>query len=158
MKKLEDIQELIKNQKHSSVFIDYDNLSENLERLYISDAIESRNIRIVRNFLNCDFVKVFVLYKKSIPAKINTRLSKYENITTLKYKKDDLAEICAGLEDDYTFLYIGNNKDITKMDSFKKGFSISINPAFNQTQKVCDFQLSVEELIEFLLETSNVCL
>lgn len=159
MKNLADIQEIVKNQTKLCVFVDYNNLSEHCERLYVSEARESMNLRIIQNFLKCDFIKAFVLFKKNMPSKFVHNLeTKFQNITLLKYVKDDFIKTASELEDEYTFVYIGNNEDIIRMDAFQKGFTISLKSSYKQTSKVVDFQLTVEELVEFLLETSNICL
>lgn len=50
MKNISEIQNIIKNEERLCIFIDYNTLAENLERMYASDARESRGLRIVRNF------------------------------------------------------------------------------------------------------------
>ena len=69
MKNISEIQNIIKNEERLCIFIDYNTLAENLERMYASDASESRGLRIVRNFLNCPFLQIYVIVKKNTPKK-----------------------------------------------------------------------------------------
>lgn len=159
MKKLEDIQNIIKNKEKLCIFIDYNNLSENLEILYINEARENRDLRVIQNFLNCPYLKVFVTYKKNVSQKdINKLITKFPEVTFFKYEKNKLDEFCSLLKNDYTFLYIGNNEDVINKEEFLNGYTITISSAIKKTCKTVDFQLSLPELIDILLETNNVCL
>lgn len=77
MKKIEDIQNIIKNKEKLCIFIDYNNLSENLENLYINEARESRDFRVIQNFLNCSYLKVFVTYKKNVSYRCPQNTDEY---------------------------------------------------------------------------------
>ena len=69
MKNISEIQNIIKSEERLCIFVDYNTLAENLERMYASDARESRGLRIVRNFLNCPFLQIYVIVKKNTPKK-----------------------------------------------------------------------------------------
>lgn len=159
MKKIEDIQNVIKNKEKLCIFIDYNNLLENLEYAYTNDAREGRDLRVIQNFLNCSFIKTFVMYKKNISQKdINKLGTKFPEITFFKYEKNKFNEICSSLKNDSTFLYIGNNEDIINMDKFLNDYTIMISSAMKKTCKTVDFQLSIQELVDILLETNNLYL
>lgn len=159
VKSITDVQELIKNEEKMCIFVDYNNLSDNLKRLCLTDARENRDMRIVENFIRCPFLNIYVLYKKNMPQKyINNIGTKFDNIVFMKYEKDKFMETCAEIDDSSKFLYIGNNEDIINMEKFQQGYTISINYALKKTCKTVDFQLSIDELLELMLETNNICL
>ena len=128
MKNISEIQNIIKNEERLCIFIDYNTLAENLERMYASDARESRGLRIVRNFLNCPFLQIYVIVKKNTPKK------------AVNYVKTKFPE------------------DVINMVRFQNGYTISLSYSLKQTCKTVHFQLSIEELAELLLETNNICL
>ena len=148
MKNISEIQNIIKNEERLCIFIDYNTLAENLERMYASDARESRGLRIVRNFLNCPFLQIYVIVKKNTPKKaVNYVKTKFPEINIIHYEKET-----------FEFLYVGNNEDVINMDRFQNGYTISLSYSLKQTCKTVHFQLSIEELAELLLETNNICL
>lgn len=69
MKNISEIQNIIKSEERLCIFVDYNTLAENLERMYASDARESRGLRIVRNFLNCPFLQIYVIVKRILLKK-----------------------------------------------------------------------------------------
>lgn len=159
MKNISEIQNIIKNEERLCIFIDYNTLAENLERMYASDARESRGLRIVRNFLNCPFLQIYVIVKKNTPKKaVNYVKTKFPEINIIHYEKETFEQLCSEIDSNYAFLYVGNNEDVINMDRFQNGYTISLSYSLKQTCKTVHFQLSIEELAELLLETNNICL
>lgn len=50
MKNISEIQNIIKSEERLCIFVDYNTLAENLERMYASDARESRGLRLCVTF------------------------------------------------------------------------------------------------------------
>ncbi len=159
MKNVTDIQELIKNQEKLCIFVDYNHFAENFERIHTTEARESRDFRILQNFLDCDFLKAHVITKKNTPQKaINKLETKFPRLEFFKYDKNKFQDICSAHKDDYTFVYIGNNEDIINMSDFQDGYTILLDWALKQKNKKVDFQLSITELLDLFVETNNLCL
>ncbi len=155
MKTLNDIQELIKNKDKICVFIDFKNIIENISYLHWTSARESQIMRIIQNYANLSFIKIYVVCKKTIPQKL---INKFPDITFIKYTKNELAQICSEIGDNYTFAYLGNNEDILNLEYFLKGYKFSIDSSRNNNKKNIDFQTSLENFVEFITETNNLYL
>ncbi len=159
MKKITDIQDLIKNEEKLEVFVDYNHAAKNMSQLCLSEARESRALRIVQNFAKMPFLKINIICKDKSPQKdVNKLSSKLENVEFFKYDKDSFAEKCNEIDEKVTLVYIGNNEDIINMDKFQKGYTILLDAAKKQSCKTVDFTLNIQEMVDLILETNNICL
>ena len=62
------------------------------------------------------------------------------------------------MEEKSTALYIGNDKNILKLDKIKKGYTIYLTNEENGKNKLIDFNLTAEEFNNIILETNNLYL
>lgn len=159
MKKITEIQDLIKNEEKMHIFVDYNHAAKNLAQLCLSDARESRGLRIIENFAKLPFLKIGVICKNKTPQKEISKLSsKLSDVDFLKYEKEKFNEMCNNIDDKITLLYIGNNEDIINMEKFQKGYTILIDSSKKQSCKTVDFTIGTQEFMDLVLETNNLCL
>lgn len=158
MKAITDLQDIIKNNQKLYIIVEYENITSNLEKLYFSEAREVRLFRIFQNFANAQNISIYVYFNgKTSKREINQFSKRLKNIEFLN-DKESIIEVCDNMEEKSTALYIGNDKNILKLDKIKEGYTIYLTNEENGKNKLIDFNLTAEEFNNIILETNNLYL
>ena len=158
MKAITDLQDIIKNNQKLYIIVEYENITTNLEKLYFSEAREVRLFRIFQNFANAQNISIYVHFNgKTSKREINQFSKRLKNIEFLN-DKESIIEVCDNMEEKSTALYIGNDKNIRKLDKIKEGYTIYLTNEENGKNKLIDFNLTAEEFNNIILETNNLYL
>ena len=158
MKKISHIQDKIKNREEMSIFIDFNDVFENILS-FSSEVEKSRGMRIANNFAEQPFIKMYILVDNNSPQQaLNTIERNIKNAVLVKYDSDNFNNLCDEISETSEVLYIGNNSEIINTPKFQEGITLSIFPIAKDSEKLADIRLSKQKFTEALLETNNICL
>ncbi len=157
MKTLKDIQKFIQAKVKLYIFVDYENV---IKKYFTEEEFNSRDIRILKNFLNAKFIKLYIISNKNYEDKIFKKLQKeVSDLSFMNSDSEDFIKICDDIEKTNLLLYIGNNSKIIKQ--MKKINDETIVITIDDKDEVIknkDFNVSKRRFEEILIETNNLYL